>query len=68
MSTMRVKELYHDIVDKLTLSQFSKIMGGDMSYQAKVTKVRKVTRNKDVLALCDELETLLKESEVFSEA
>lgn len=51
--------LYTKITDRLTLKQYSRIMGGNMSYLSKIQRIRKVTKDRVTLILCDELERQL---------
>jgi hypothetical protein len=47
--------LWNAITEELTLSQYEKTMGGDMSYKAKAIKAMEVSRSKTVQALCIDL-------------
>lgn len=47
--------LWNAITEELTLSQYEKTMGGDMSYKAKALKAMEVSRSKTVHALCNDL-------------
>ncbi len=47
--------LWNAICDELTLSQYEKTMGGDMSYKAKAKRAMEVSRSKTVHSLCLDL-------------
>jgi hypothetical protein len=47
--------LWGQVCDELTLSQYEKTMGGDMSYKAKAEKALKVSRSETVRSLCIEM-------------
>jgi hypothetical protein len=47
--------LWAQVTDELTLSQYEKTMGGDMSYKSKAERALKVSRSETVQALCLEM-------------
>jgi hypothetical protein len=50
-----IKELWAAIVERLTLAQYEKIMGGDRSYKASALRVMKVSKSKKIHSLCTDL-------------
>lgn len=50
-----MKSLYSMTIDHLTLSQYEKVMGGDMSFASKARKIMEVSRNKTVHLYCKEI-------------
>ena len=54
-----INDLYSQITSKLTLKQFESIMGGSMAYVDKIKRIKRVSKNKQVLSLCDQLTGLL---------
>jgi len=58
-----INDIYSRITSKLTFKQFESTMGGSMAYADKIKRIKRVSKNKQVLALCDQLSQLLmKES------
>lgn len=50
-----LETLWTQVTDELTLSQYEKTMGGDMSYKSKAERAMKVSRSETVHALCLEM-------------
>lgn len=55
-----ITDLFNKINSQLTLKQYSQIMGGDMSYQSKALRIKKVTTNKKIHNMCDQLIQLIE--------
>lgn len=51
MKTQR--ELYRELTDLLSLSQFKHLMGGDMTFKSKAERAKRVSKSKRVHALAD---------------
>jgi hypothetical protein len=47
--------IWGEIVEHLSLSQYYKVMGGDMSYKSKAERVKKVSKSTVVWDLADRL-------------
>lgn len=48
-----VKSLYEQLVNELSLKQYSKLMGGDMTYKSKAKRAKTVSKSKIVHALAN---------------
>lgn len=59
MKTQR--ELYRELVDLLTLKQFTPLMGGDMSFASKAERAKRVSKSKRVHDLADQIIALADE-------
>lgn len=55
-----IKDLFNNITSYLTTKQYSQIMGGDMSYQSKALRIKKVTTSKKIHNMCDQLIQLIQ--------
>jgi hypothetical protein len=59
---MHIRNLYSDLVKLLTLSQFRKLMGGDMSYKSKAQRAMLVSKSKKVHYLAKQIINLCEET------
>lgn len=48
-----IKDLYSRLTALLTLKQYAKLMGGDMSYKSKAERAKRVSKSRRVHDLAD---------------
>lgn len=48
-----IAKLYNQLTSKLSLKQYTKLMGGDMSYRSKAERAKLVSKSKQVHILAD---------------
>lgn len=52
---MNQREVYNQLVELLSLNQYSKLMGGDMSYANKALRAKRASKSRKVHALANQI-------------